>query len=117
MHQIHIPQNIVDRCIARRGRRYLYESLDPRRTALLVIDMQNCFVVPGLSPVEVPGVAAIAPNINRLAEALGRPERRYASLLVAGTNGKGSTAALLTSILRSAGYRTGRYTSPHIRRL
>jgi ureidoacrylate peracid hydrolase len=69
VHQIHIPQNIVDRCIARRGRRYLYESLDPRRTALLVIDMQNCFVVPGLSPVEVPGVAAIAPNINRLAAA------------------------------------------------
>jgi dihydrofolate synthase/folylpolyglutamate synthase len=33
-------------------------------------------------------------NIDRLAEALGRPERRYASLLVAGTNGKGSTVAL-----------------------
>ncbi len=54
-------------------------------------------------------------NIDRLAEALGRPERRYASLLVAGTNGKGSTVALSESILRASGLRTGRYTSPHLR--
>jgi dihydrofolate synthase/folylpolyglutamate synthase len=54
-------------------------------------------------------------NIDRLAEALGRPERRYASLLVAGTNGKGSTTALAESILRASGLRTGRYTSPHLR--
>lgn len=54
-------------------------------------------------------------NIGRLAEALGRPERRYPSILVAGTNGKGSTVALVDSILRASGYRTGRYTSPHLR--
>jgi dihydrofolate synthase/folylpolyglutamate synthase len=54
-------------------------------------------------------------NIDRLAEALGRPERRYTSLLVAGTNGKGSTVALSESILRASGLRTGRYTSPHLR--
>jgi dihydrofolate synthase/folylpolyglutamate synthase len=54
-------------------------------------------------------------NIGRLAEALGRPERRYDSLLVAGTNGKGSTVALVESILRASGLRAGRYTSPHIR--
>ena len=54
-------------------------------------------------------------NIDRLARALGRPERRYPSILIAGTNGKGSTAALLTSILTAAGLRVGRYTSPHIR--
>ena len=46
---------------------------------------------------------------------MGRPERRYASLLVAGTNGKGSTVALAESILRASGLRTGRYTSPHLR--
>ena len=56
-------------------------------------------------------------NINQLAEALGRPERRFPSTLIAGTNGKGSTAALLTSVLRSAGIKAGRYTSPHIRHL
>ncbi len=54
-------------------------------------------------------------NIDRLAEALGRPERCYRSLLVAGTNGKGSTVALSESILRASGSRTGRYTSPHLR--
>lgn len=54
-------------------------------------------------------------NIDRLAESLGRPERRYPSILIAGTNGKGSTAALLESVARASGYRSGRYTSPHIR--
>ncbi len=54
-------------------------------------------------------------NIDRLAEALGRPERRYPSLLVAGTNGKGSTVALSEAILRASGLTTGRYTSPHLR--
>ena len=56
-------------------------------------------------------------NIEGLAQELGHPERSYRSILVAGTNGKGSTAALLESILRAAGYRTGRYTSPHLVRL
>ncbi|MGH9336027.1 MAG: bifunctional folylpolyglutamate synthase/dihydrofolate synthase, partial [Vicinamibacteria bacterium] len=54
-------------------------------------------------------------NVSRLAEALGQPERRYPSILVAGTNGKGSTVAISDSILRAAGRRTGRYTSPHLR--
>jgi dihydrofolate synthase / folylpolyglutamate synthase len=45
---------------------------------------------------------------------LGNPERRYLSILVAGTKGKGSTAAMLASILRAAGYRTGLYSQPHL---
>ena len=53
-------------------------------------------------------------NIGLLTEALGHPERRWQSILVAGTNGKGSTIALLESILRASGLRTGRYTSPHL---
>jgi dihydrofolate synthase/folylpolyglutamate synthase len=52
-----------------------------------------------------------------LAEGLGHPERRFPSVLVAGTNGKGSTSATLASILTSAGYRTGLYTSPHLSRV
>jgi dihydrofolate synthase / folylpolyglutamate synthase len=55
-------------------------------------------------------------NMRKLAEALGHPERRVASVLVAGTNGKGSTSATLASILRAAGYETGLYTSPHLTR-
>ena len=52
-----------------------------------------------------------------LARALGNPERRLLSVLIAGTNGKGSTAATLASIAQAAGYRTGLYTSPHLMRI
>src|SRR2546430_17023749 len=68
-----------------------------------------------------PTQAAIAKfgleNITVLAERLGRPDRAYPSAHIAGTNGKGSTAAFLESILRHAGYRTGLYTSPHLERI
>ena len=56
-------------------------------------------------------------NISVLAEHLGHPERRYPSAHIAGTNGKGSTAAFLESIFRAAGYRSGLYTSPHLERI
>ena len=52
-----------------------------------------------------------------LAEALGNPQLKFPSVLVAGTNGKGSTSATLASILNTAGYRTGLYTSPHLSRV
>lgn len=52
-----------------------------------------------------------------LAEALGAPQKALPSVLIAGTNGKGSTAATLASILTAAGYRTGLYTSPHLLRV
>ena len=64
-----IRQEIIDRVMARRGRLHLYDRLDPKRTALLVIDMQNAFVAPG-APIEVPGARAVVPAINRLAKAL-----------------------------------------------
>ena len=56
-------------------------------------------------------------NISILAERLGRPDRAYPSAHIAGTNGKGSTAAFLESILRCAGFRTGLNTSPHLERI
>jgi dihydrofolate synthase/folylpolyglutamate synthase len=56
-------------------------------------------------------------NIAALAEALGNPHRKMPCAHVAGTNGKGSTAAILESILRAAGLRTGLYTSPHLERI
>ena len=56
-------------------------------------------------------------NIAILAERLGRPERAYPSAHIAGTNGKGSTAAFLDSILRHAGFRTGLNTSPHLEKI
>src|ERR1700741_877585 len=56
-------------------------------------------------------------NISVLAERLGRPDRAYPSAHIAGTNGKGSTAAFLESILRHAGFRTGLNTSPHLEKI
>jgi dihydrofolate synthase/folylpolyglutamate synthase len=56
-------------------------------------------------------------NIATLDEALGRPSRAYPSVHIAGTNGKGSTAAFLESILRQAGLRTGLNTSPHLEKI
>jgi ureidoacrylate peracid hydrolase len=69
MHKVEIGKAIVDRVIARRGKLHLFDSLDPKKTALLVIDMQNAFVAPG-APVEVPVAREIVPAINRLAAAL-----------------------------------------------
>ena len=56
-------------------------------------------------------------NIRTLCEALEHPERDFASVIVTGTNGKGSVAAMLETALRSAGYTTGRFTSPHLTRV
>ncbi|MEO8725046.1 MAG: folylpolyglutamate synthase/dihydrofolate synthase family protein [Acidobacteriaceae bacterium] len=52
--------------------------------------------------------------MRRLIAAMGHPELSFPSVLVAGTNGKGSTSATLASILTSSGYKTGLYTSPHL---
>ncbi|HUH48088.1 MAG TPA: folylpolyglutamate synthase/dihydrofolate synthase family protein [Arenibacter sp.] len=54
-------------------------------------------------------------NSRAFSDHLGRPETRFKSIHVAGTNGKGSSSHMLASILQEAGYRTGLYTSPHLR--
>ncbi|MFZ0865388.1 MAG: folylpolyglutamate synthase/dihydrofolate synthase family protein [Candidatus Sulfotelmatobacter sp.] len=56
-------------------------------------------------------------HMRMLLNALDHPERRFPSVLIAGTNGKGSTAATLASILRASGLKTGLYTSPHLMRI
>src|SRR5580658_5479926 len=56
-------------------------------------------------------------GITRLAAALGDPQLASPSILIAGTNGKGSTAAMLEAALRESGYSTGLYTSPHLARI
>jgi ureidoacrylate peracid hydrolase len=65
MHPVAIRKEIVDRVISRRGKLHLFDRLDARRTALIVIDMQNAFVAKG-APVEVPAARAIVPALNRL---------------------------------------------------
>ncbi|HYM05425.1 MAG TPA: folylpolyglutamate synthase/dihydrofolate synthase family protein [Terriglobales bacterium] len=56
-------------------------------------------------------------HMRVLLAALENPERSFPSVLIAGTNGKGSTASTLASILQGSGLRTGRYTSPHLVRI
>lgn len=69
MHDVSVRQEILDRLMARRGRINFYEKIDPSRTALVVIDMQNTFCAAG-SPAEVPASRGIVPNINALAAQL-----------------------------------------------
>ncbi|HSH00663.1 MAG TPA: folylpolyglutamate synthase/dihydrofolate synthase family protein [candidate division Zixibacteria bacterium] len=68
-----------------------------------------------LYSLEFAGVKLGLANITKLCAAIGNPQNEFVSVHVAGTNGKGSVCAILTSVLRSAGYRVGRFTSPHLR--
>ena len=54
-------------------------------------------------------------NTLRLCEALGNPQHNFKSIHIAGTNGKGSVSHMMAAVLQTAGYKTGLYTSPHLR--
>ncbi|MGB6104173.1 MAG: cysteine hydrolase [Pusillimonas sp.] len=69
MHKVHISQDILDRAMARRGALEVYPDIEPRRTALLVIDLQNAFVASG-QPGELVYAREIVDNVNRIAKAL-----------------------------------------------
>jgi len=70
MHTLAIPQSVIDRVIERRGREHVYDDLDPAKTALVVVDMQNAFMLPGVAHSLCPMAQEIVPNINRLARAV-----------------------------------------------
>jgi dihydrofolate synthase/folylpolyglutamate synthase len=64
------------------------------------------------------GAAAYKANLDNtlaISDILGNPEKKYRTIHIAGTNGKGSTSHFLASILQEAGYRTGLFTSPHLK--
>ena len=69
MHKIAIPPLIVERVTARRGMPHVFDDFDPARTALIVVDMQNGFMLPGVAFAEIKTAPEIVPNINRLAAA------------------------------------------------
>src|SRR5262245_14748900 len=54
-------------------------------------------------------------NTLRLCELLDHPEKKFKSIHIAGTNGKGSTSHMLAAVLQTTGYKTGLYTSPHLK--
>jgi len=70
MHKLSIPQSVTDRVIERRGREHCFAELDPARTALVVVDMQNAFMMPGVGHAVCDMAREIVPNINRLAGAV-----------------------------------------------
>ena len=71
MHEVKLSPEIVARIKQRRGRLHAYEEIEPARTALVVIDMQNVWVKEG-QPAYTPCCQGIVPNINRLAAATRR---------------------------------------------
>jgi len=72
MHQTRIAQWAIDRTLERRGTLHVHENLDPRKTALVVVDLQNGFMVEEVAAAYVPVAVEIVPNVNRLAAAVRR---------------------------------------------
>jgi ureidoacrylate peracid hydrolase len=70
MHKVSIPQYMIDRVTKLRGKEHIFEDFDPTRTALVVVDMQNAFMMPGVGHAVCLGAQEIVPNINRLAAAV-----------------------------------------------
>jgi ureidoacrylate peracid hydrolase len=68
MHEINIRKDIIDRVVGRNGREHVYADLDPDKSALVVVDMQNAFMLPGVAHALCPMATEIVPNINRLAQ-------------------------------------------------
>ena len=69
MHEIRISPDSIAKVSCRTGRQHPYDTLDPRKAALVVIDMQNHFMAPGFMA-ETPTAREVVPNVNRLAQAL-----------------------------------------------
>src|SRR5947209_20055940 len=68
MRRIAIPQAAIDRVLQRRDSLHVFNEIDPARTALIVVDLQNGFMAPG-QPAEIAEARDIVPNVNRLAAA------------------------------------------------
>ena len=70
MHDFTMPQWAVDRVVKRRGCEHPNADMDPARTALVVIDLQNAFMLEGVAHSLCPQAVTIVPNVNRLAAAV-----------------------------------------------
>jgi len=69
-HNFAMPQEVLDRVAKRRGKFRALDRADARKTALVVVDLQNAFMMPGVAHALCEMAASIVPNVNRLAEAL-----------------------------------------------
>ncbi len=87
------------------------DTVPPSRSRRRMTPLERLFAL------EQFGIKLGLDNIRTLLAALGNPERAWRSIHIAGTNGKGSVAAMVERGLRAAGLQTGRYTSPHLDRI
>jgi len=70
MHKIAIPQSVVDDVVRSRGREHVFDDLEPTKTALIVVDLQNGFMMKGVAHALCEQAIEIVPNVNRLAQAV-----------------------------------------------
>jgi ureidoacrylate peracid hydrolase len=72
MHKVSIPQAVIDDVVRNRGREHVFDTLDPAKTALIVVDLQNGFMLKGVAHALCEEAIEIVPNVNRLAQAVRR---------------------------------------------
>jgi len=113
--QLTAGQPVVARQVTHRIELPFYTGLSMSYAA--AVDQLNAMVPELYASTGQPRRKFSLEEIRILLATLGDPQRRFPSVLIAGTNGKGSTAATLASILTASGMRTGLYTSPHLARV
>jgi ureidoacrylate peracid hydrolase len=72
MHQVHIPQRVIDSVVRRRGTPHPHANLDPKTTALIVVDLQNGFMMEGVAFSLCRTAAEIVPKVNQIAQVVRR---------------------------------------------
>ena len=70
MHKVEIPQWATELALARRGKLHVHQNLDPAKTALIVVDLQNAFMIEEVAVAYVPFAVEIVSNVNKLAAAV-----------------------------------------------
>ena len=73
MNGVTFPPSIIERVVARRGTEHVFSDLDPRRTALVVVDLQNAFMDDDVGHAVCPSARDIVPAVNLLAKATCEP--------------------------------------------
>jgi nicotinamidase-related amidase len=106
MHKFELPSAAIERSITIRGKAHVYDMIDPRKTALLVIDMQNYFMAPG-EQCEVPMAREIVPTVNRLADGVRMADGQVIWIRNGTANARDWT--VMHNLLMTPSRRDGRY--------
>jgi ureidoacrylate peracid hydrolase len=112
VHKFSMPPELIERVTKRAGRPHPFDTIEPAKTALLIIDMQNYFMQPGFMG-EVPEARAIVPNVNRLADAL-RERGGHVVWIKNATNGTRESWSVMHDHLMTPERRDLRYATMDI---